>query len=209
MTVTSLISNDAQLFLQELGRARSQQLNRLISLGNERWVVSGIDGLYRHYKEITEPGSRSTSAGLRIQALEANDSRLTGIQQSGRPLDELLWNCAFQLSDGKLLPGCRRDDVIRLQRWPNFSRLTRTPNSLKITALLTSRATSLVLASRILHISEDELYQFCSAAHYAGYSTAVNRADVVQLADHNSSPRFTIVQKLLKQLKLRPQAISA
>ena len=204
MSVSHLISDEAHLLLQEIGRCRSQGLHRQISLGNDVWIIAGAQGLYRHYRDDL-PASRD----VRILHLQADDSRLQALPQAGRPLDELLWNQAMALSAGKLLPGCRRDEVIRLQQWPNFSRLARTPNSLKIAALLTSRATSMVLASRILHIQEEELYQFCSAAHYAGYSQAVNRADVVTLADHNSHPRFTIVQKLLRQLKLRPQAISA
>lgn len=206
MSALTLMANEQQRLLQEVEHCRAHKLNRLMQLGDDTWLVAGRFDLFMQIK--LPISNHQESMALRVISISDNDSRLLTVVSSGRPLQELLWSCAFYASGGELLPGCRRDDVIRLQRWPNFSRLPRTANSLRIAALLTSRSTSVVLASRILHIDESELYQFYSAAQSAGYCKAVNRAEPVEIPAENTSPRLAIVRKLLNQLGFRPAALS-
>lgn len=93
----------------------------------------------------------------------------------GRNLDELMWHTAICASRGRLMQGCRRDDVILLRHWPNLTRLTATPNAVRISALLTRYPTSATVAHRLLGIPAAELNAFYSAARCAGLAVAVNR----------------------------------
>lgn len=93
----------------------------------------------------------------------------------GRNLDELMWYAALCASQGRLIKGCRRDDVVLLKHWPNLTRIAATPNAVRIAALLTRYPTSVTLAYRLLKISLAELNEFYSGAHAAGWAVAVNR----------------------------------
>lgn len=93
----------------------------------------------------------------------------------GRNLDELMWVASLAVSNGRLIKGCRRDDVVLLKHWPNLTRVAGTPNAVRISALLTRYPTSVVLGYRLLKITEAELNDFYSAAHCAGLAVAVNR----------------------------------
>lgn len=202
--VLELVVDEQMLLLEEVERCGQHGLNRRIQHEQSAWL---IDGSQRRYLEVA--ADTGTTTGIRITAIPDDDARLQAVRINGRPLEELLWICAFQASKGGLLPRCRRDDVIRLSHWPNFSRLPRTENALRITALLTTRATSVVLASRILRIEEAELYRFYSAACYAGYSIAVNRVEQVEPPAVAETPRLGIVRKLLSQLRMRPARLMA
>lgn len=92
-----------------------------------------------------------------------------------RNIDELLWHAALYASHGRLLRGCRRDDVVLLKHWPNFPRVRNTPNGIRLAALLTRYPTSVTLAHHLLKIPLSEVNEFYSAAHAAGWAVAVNR----------------------------------
>lgn len=92
-----------------------------------------------------------------------------------RNIDELLWHAALYASRGRLARGCRRDDVVLLKHWPNFTRLHNTLNGIRLAALLTRYPTSVTLAHHLLKIPVSEVNEFYSAAHAAGWAVAVNR----------------------------------
>jgi hypothetical protein len=93
----------------------------------------------------------------------------------GRNIDELMWCAGFYASQGRLMEGCFRDDVVELSYWPNFTRLPSTANGMRLAALLSRYPTSIALASRLLKIDAGEAYQFYTAARCAGLARAVNR----------------------------------
>lgn len=116
----------------------------------------------------------------------------------GRNIDELMWTAAFHASDGRLMLGCYRDDVVELRHWPNFTRIPQTPHSLRIAALLVDHPTSITLAARLLKVEREELYQFYSAARCAGLARAVNRkAEEPKLAPHRHQ---TLLAALLNKI---------
>lgn len=98
---------------------------------------------------------------------------------SGRPIPELLWRMGhYAFDDASCDPsicGCRREDVFKLTKFPNLTRLPRTPNSTRIAMFLASRATCPALAARYLHVEEDEVLRFYCAASAAGYAKVVSR----------------------------------
>lgn len=93
----------------------------------------------------------------------------------GRNIDELMWIAGFYISDGRLMDGCYRDDVVELMHWPNLTRIPGTPNSMRLASLLSYHPTSITLAYRFLRIDRAEAYQFYTAARCAGLARAVNR----------------------------------
>lgn len=129
-----------------------------------------------------------------------SEREIAGVLQTarhGRNIDELMWHAALCASQGRLLKGCRRDDVVLLKHWPNLTRLTATPNAVRIAALLTRYPTSVSLAYRLLKIPVGELNEFYSAAHAAGWAVAVNRkpeiTDESELKPHRHRGLLTLI----------------
>lgn len=169
-------------------------------------VIAGAEGRYIKRLARTVKSKWSLSKGKghfcrRHSALSDSDPVLERTRQDGRPLNELLWDYAWRWSDGRLLPDCRRDDVAKLTRWPNLTRVSSSANSMRIAALLTARPTSLVLASRILNVEEKELFQFYSAARYAGLTDSVNRDARVVSMTQGSRRNLGMIRRLLKHLE--------
>jgi len=119
---------------------------------------------------------RLPSTGFATKRLgEPGIQQLDGQGTMGRNIDELQWRAALYASQGRLMKGCGRDDVVLLKAWPNLTRLPATPNALRIAALLTRYPTTVTLAHRLLKIPVEEMNEFYSAAQAAGLAVAVNR----------------------------------
>jgi hypothetical protein len=112
---------------------------------------------------------------FKVEVLKQGDGRLPAAGYIGSNIDELMWCAAFHVSEGRLMEGCYRDDVVQLSVWPNLTRLPRTPNSIRLSALFTRYPTSITFAGRMLGIDRAEMFQFYSAARCAGFARALNR----------------------------------
>jgi len=112
---------------------------------------------------------------FKVTLLE-KDFRTHDTNRVGRNIDELMWMAGFYASDGRLMEGCYRDDVVEVMFWPNFTRLPSTPNSMRLASLLSTHPTSIALAHRFLRIDKEEAYQFYTAARCAGLARSINRA---------------------------------
>lgn len=119
--------------------------------------------------------------------------------RNGRPLDELIWSCAWHQSAGELLDGCRRDDVVSFTRWPNLSRIPHKGTTHRIVALLTQRPSSIVLASRLLHVDEADVAQVYSAGKRAGYAAPINRQ--VQEPVTKTHRHQSLISRLMARLQ--------
>lgn len=118
----------------------------------------------------------------------------------GRNMDELMWQAAYHISRGRLISGCKQDDVVHLKTWPNLTRLPHTENMMRIAALFSRYPTSVVLAKHILKVPDDELYQFYSAARCSGIAVSVNRkpdARAEQLKPHKNQ---TLLSRILRRI---------
>lgn len=131
-----------------------------------------IDPLVRTYQHDIvdeEHFFLARSQDCRLDRIEA----LPQASQS-RPVDELLWRAAYRASGGALLDRCHPFDVIRLIRWPNFTRVPHTESMLPLCSLLSRRPTSIAFAYRMLRIPRTEAINFCSAAMVAGYLEVIS-----------------------------------
>ncbi|MCY0963783.1 hypothetical protein [Parathalassolituus penaei] len=111
-----------------------------------------------------------------IRRISSRSDAMQEAELQMRPVEELLWTLAFQEHHVRDIPEhCRRDDVVSLRYWPNFTRVPSSPNAYRIAALFKARPTSIVLASRILEVDEDEVLRFYHAANCAGLVERINR----------------------------------
>ncbi len=95
--------------------------------------------------------------------------------QSPRHISELLWQAAFHASQGRMVEGTSKYDVVQFRQWPNLPRLPKTPNTARLCALLTRHPTTIMLVHRQLGIDKEEVYRVYSAAYSAGIATMVSQ----------------------------------
>ncbi|MGB1091838.1 MAG: hypothetical protein ACPGYX_06925 [Oceanobacter sp.] len=130
-----------------------------------------------------------------------------------RPLSELLWQLGHEAFDDPSWnaddSGCRRDDVIQLNHFPNLTRLPCTDNSARISMFLAARATCPLLAARHLHIDEAEVLRFYSAANAAGYiqvkSRTVSKAATMEV---KTSPMSGLFSRIIGHVKSKSLALN-
>lgn len=162
-------------------------------------VIAGDSGKFLARNIDFSRISNARPGEFRVRGLKSGNI-IEEAQAAGRPASEFFWNYAFYLSDGRLIPGCRSEDVVKLREWPNLTRVPITPNSYKITALLTARPTSIDTAMRLLNISADEIFRFYSAAFLSGYAEILSRpADTnIQFRPHE---HIGIIRKLINRFR--------
>lgn len=138
-------------------------------------IVLSSEGEYFCDSDKLEGLCVANASKFKVTILE-KDFRNHDTNHVGRNIDELMWMAGFYASDGRLMEGCYRDDVVEVMFWPNFTRLPSTPNSMRLASLLSTHPTSITLAHRFLHIEKKEAYQFYTAARCAGLARSINRA---------------------------------
>lgn len=92
-----------------------------------------------------------------------------------RPLNELLWQATFHASQGRLIEGCHKFDIVQFKYWPNLTRLPCTANTARICAALVAHPTTIMILRAMLKIDAAEVCQIYSAAHIAGITNILNR----------------------------------
>jgi hypothetical protein len=116
----------------------------------------------------------------------------------GRNIDEIMWQAGYYASNGRLIDGCKRDDVVELRHWPNLTRLPAPPNAMLVAALLSRYPTSITLAARLLKVPISEMFEFYTAAHCAGLAVAVNRKpEMPRFEPHRNR---TLLSQLLSRI---------
>ncbi|MDH5424914.1 MAG: hypothetical protein OEY29_07980 [Gammaproteobacteria bacterium] len=161
-------------FIHIIKRAVKNAQNIHVNLPGQGHInILASAGEYFNYTDDIELFCKADISDFKVTVLNKNDS--TAGDDIGRNIDELMWIAGFHASDGRLMEGCFRDDVVELMHWPNLTRLPSTPNTMRIASLLSHHPTSITLAQRFLKVDKTEAYQFYSAARCAGLARAVNR----------------------------------
>lgn len=147
-------------------RAISENKNIRVALkgAGEVWLWPG-SGVYR--TQIDTSQFWQAKAGQTETKLISDEPRALD-NSPLRPVSELLWHAAFHASQGRLIEGCEKFDVVKFSRWPNLTRLPTTANTARICALLVAHPTTLTLVRAQLKIEVGELCQTYSAAFAAG-----------------------------------------
>jgi len=139
---------------------------RIILPGKGEMVILPDSGLYYSNARDFVDFCRTPSSQFEVAAF--GNSALPYEQGSGKNIKSLLWQAAFHASEGRLIDGCTKYDVVQFKHWPNLTRLPITPNAARICALLTRTPSTIMLVHRVLGIDKDEVYQIYSAAHSIG-----------------------------------------
>lgn len=116
---------------------------------------------------------QAPAAQFEVAALDASATPQAPLW--GKHIGELLWQAGFHASQGRLVEGTSKYDVVEFRHWPNLSRLSKTANTARICALLTRHPTTIMLVHRQLDIGREEVYRVYSAAHCAGIANMVSR----------------------------------
>lgn len=90
-------------------------------------------------------------------------------------MEDLLWEATLHASQGRLVEGLYKYDVVQFTRWPNLTRVPLTPNVMRVCALFTRFPTGTYLAHAVLQAEPAEIYSICSAAKVIGIVKQVNK----------------------------------
>lgn len=166
--------NDYLVNIIKRAVSNNQNIHVSISGSGSITILPKIGEYFNHTDDLANFCALPAS---KFKVTVLNDKEIHNYpDDTGRNIDELMWIAGFYASNGRLMDGCFRDDVVELLHWPNFTRLPSTPNSMRLASLLSNCPTSITLAYRYLRIEKQEAYQFYSAAKCAGLTRAVNRA---------------------------------
>jgi len=169
--------NPEQYLVNILSRAVTNKQDISVSLPTgPSLAIFPTRGDYFSHVDDMAAFCRSDSNLFEVKVLNPADTdSFRNGQGHGRNFDELLWQAAYFASQGRLIKGCEREDVVEVRYWPNLTRLPGPPSAIAITALLTRYPTSITLASRILKVPMTEMFEFYSAAFSAGFIRIHNR----------------------------------
>lgn len=126
------------------------------------------------YANVSNMAEFCTAPSAQFQVTALGEAALPSTS-ARRNIQELLWNAAFHASQGRLVEGRSKYDVVQFRHWPNLTRLPVTPNAARICALLTRHPTTIMLIHRMLCIDKEEAYQIYSAAYCAGMANSISR----------------------------------
>jgi len=101
-------------------------------------------------------------------------------------MENLLWEATLQASQGRLIEGLHKYDVVQFERWPNLTRVSVTPNVMRICALLTRFPSGTHLAQAILRVKSTEIYSVCSAAKVVGIMKQINKKAQAEAEEEGS-----------------------
>lgn len=160
-----------------LGRAVANKQDISVTLpSGEGLAIFPARGDYFSFIDDMEAFCLSNINQFEVKVLNPSEvEKFRVSDRQGRNFDELLWQASYYASQGRLIKGCQREDVIEISYWPNLTRLPCHPSAIAITALLTRYPTSITLACRILNVPQEEMFAFYSAAFSAGYVEVQNR----------------------------------
>jgi hypothetical protein len=109
-----------------------------------------------------------------FQVTVVSEAAMTDSHAPARSIKDLLWMAAFHASQGLLLEGCSKYDVVQFRHWPNLTRLPATQSAARLCALLTRHPTTIMLVHHILDIDKNEVHQIYSAAYSAGIAHRIS-----------------------------------
>lgn len=150
----------------------SQVNTRIALLGNGELVVLPEFGEY--YTNVQDMPEFCRAPAAQFELSVIGDSDRTHASGARGHIKDLLWQAAFHASQGCLVEGSSKYDVVQFCHWPNLTRLSVTPNAARICALLTRHPTTIMLVHRVLGIEKEEVFQIYAAARSAGISKTIS-----------------------------------
>jgi len=158
-------SGDLLLGIVQRAKVSGKHTRIVLAGKGELAILPALGVYYTNTQDLTE---FCRTPAMQFEVSEFGEEALPYEPGSKKNLNELLWQIAFHASQGRLIEGCSKYDVVKFRHWPNLTRLPITPNTARICALLTRNQTTIMLVHRVLGIDKEEVYQIYSAASSAG-----------------------------------------
>ncbi len=191
--------NPDDYIINIIRRATANQQNlQLNTEEHGKLILLSTRGEYFSSLDDIKAFCRLPAEKINVTLLSNNDKEIPDIEGFGRNIDELMWMAAYYISDGRLIQGCYRYDVVEIQHWPNLTRLPHTPNTPRIISFLRRYPTSITLVSHLLKIEAEEIFQIYSAAHCAGLTRIINRKP--EEPELNPHRNHTLLSALLNKI---------
>ena len=168
------------------GIVASQNEVRILLPGKGEIAIRPARAEYHANAQDLPDFCRADAAEFKVIPL--NETAPAYVTGPGRDLKELLWSAAFHASEGRLVEGASKYDVVQFRHWPNLTRLPTTPNAARICALLTRHPTTVMLIHRVLGIDKAEVCQIYSAAHCAGITSTISQTPKASSAASEAAP---------------------
>lgn len=169
-------SASAHLLGMIQGVVNSGRASRIVLPGaGELAIVPSKNAYYSNVQDMAGFCRSQVSAFQLVEGSEADIlGCATGTQKRIR---DLLWSAALHASEGRLIDGCTKYDVVKFRHWPNLTRLPITQNSARIAALLTHHSCTIMLVPRVLSVNIEEVNEVYSAAYSCGIAQVISRPD--------------------------------
>lgn len=155
----------------------SHRDTRIILRGEDEIVIFPERGIY--YANVSDMVEFCRAPVAEFETKIFDNGTLRYTPGSEKNITDLLWQSAFHASQGRLIEGCSKYDVVQLRHWPNLTRLPVTPNAARICALLTRHPTTIMLVHRVLGIDKEEVCQIYSSAYSTGIAHMVSRSPIL------------------------------
>ena len=117
-------------------------------------------------------------------------------------IDELTWTAAYHASQGRLMRGCNKTDVLFLKYWPNLTSVPKTNDDISMCALFSRHPTSMHVAKKMLDVSQQDLNRFFSSARASGLSAISNKSLGESASLPNSGVKRPLFKRILDKLSL-------
>lgn len=120
---------------------------------------------------------------------------------SGVPLDSFMWEISINDSNNKLLDKIK-STKFKLDRWPNFTRLSHKYEHVVIAAFFRRFAADIVTAASKTGSSVDDITKFLNASYLLGIKVEADNDVVGFSGDMNLNPKApkTFMQKVLDKI---------
>lgn len=115
-------------------------------------------------------------------------------------VEQVLWQIALWTARGRLLKPLRADTKLRLQHWPNFTRLQITPYALQIAALWVKHDMTAEEVAESLNIPQRFVFAVASAAQVVGILE--QKGSVASAFKVDWKPKSGLFNSILRSLKI-------
>ena len=136
---------------------------------------------------------------FRVKALN-DDFTLSHSHGPIQNIDELTWTAAYHASQGRLMEGCKKTDILYLKYWPNLTAVPKTNSDISMCALFARHPTSMHVAKKMLDITQQDLNRFYSAARASGLSAIVNSRPDKPVSQKNPNDKRPLFRRILDKI---------
>lgn len=160
-----------------------------------------VDLTNRHLRHLCAMPMQ-VAPNLKVVQLSATDySKAFPMQIKFMPtIEQTLWQIALWTARGRLLKPLKPDAKLRLQHWPNFTRLQITPYALQIAALWVKNDMTTEEIAQSLNIPQRFVYAVASAAYTIGMLDVKESTTAVFKVDWK--PKTGLFNSILRSLKI-------